>query len=134
MKHLKISGNLLKLLLFTGLLSSCNNNNESITPNEQSLIEVNDQNAKLISTPKLSQDGTRTLEYFTLGRYQGRLSKVTEVSHYTEYSYNDNNGSTDLWITSRRYSKANNALVNENKYRVAGGRCVASVALPKIGQ
>lgn len=125
MEHSKISGNLLKLLLMAGLLSSCHND-ESVAPTGQSAIEANDQNAKLFPTPKLSKDGTKSLEYFTLGRYAGRLSKVTEANHYTEYSYNDNNGSTDLWITSKRYSKGNNVLVHEIKYQVANGKCVTS--------
>lgn len=125
MKHLKISGNLLTSLLLAGLLSSCHND-ESITPPGQSAIEVNDENAKLISTPKLSKDGTRTLEYVALGRYAGKLSKVIEASHYTEYSYNDNNGSTDLWITSKRYANANNTLEHEIKYQIVNGKCISS--------
>ncbi|SEJ31121.1 hypothetical protein SAMN05216327_108205 [Dyadobacter sp. SG02] len=125
MEHSKISGKLLRSMLLAGLLSACQND-ESIAPSQSSSVELTDQNAKLIANPNLVKDGDKTLEYVNWGRYAGKLSKVSDTKYFTEYSYNDNNGSTDLWITSRRYDKASNALINEHKFQISNGKCIAS--------
>ncbi|GGM76709.1 hypothetical protein GCM10010967_05380 [Dyadobacter beijingensis] len=125
MEHSKISEKLLRILVLAGLLSSCQND-EPIATLQSSSVESADQNAKLIANPNLVIDGDKTLEYVNWGRYAGKLSKVTDSKYFTEYSYNDNNGSTDLWIISKRYDKASNALVNEHKFQVSNGKCIAS--------
>lgn len=124
MKKLHISGILLKALVLGALLTGCQND-EALSPQETAGIAVNDQNAKVTTELKLVKDGTTTLQYIKQGRFMGKLSKVSKTAEYTLYSYDDSSG--DLWITSKTYTKSNDALINETKYKILRGICVTRI-------
>lgn len=124
MKKLHIPGNLLKVLLLGTLLTGCQND-DVLSPQETVGVTVNDQNAKVTAELKLVKDGTTILQYVKQGRFTGKLSKVSETAYYTQYSYDDSTG--DLWITSKRYNKNTNALVEEIKYKIVNDRCMTSI-------
>ncbi len=125
MKKIQIAGQVLKALVFAGLLAGCQND-EMVSPTENASAIVSDQNAKTNGEElKLVKDGATTLQYIKSGRFMGKLSKVSEVAYYTVYSYDDSTG--DLWITSKRYGKATNALVKEIKYQISNKRCIKSI-------
>lgn len=124
MKKLHIGGSLLKALLLGGLLAGCQNE-DAIMPTESASATVTDQNVKTNAELKLVKDGTTIIQYVKQGRFTGKLSKVSQASDYLLYSYDDSTG--DLWITSKRYSKSNDALLEEIKYKVTNGRCVTRI-------
>ncbi|MET7254722.1 hypothetical protein [Dyadobacter fermentans] len=124
MKKLHISGNLLKVLLLGALLTGCQND-DVVSPQQTTDINVNDPNAKVNAELKLIKDGTAILQYVKQGRFTGQLSKVSETGSYVQYSYDDSTG--DLWITSKRYNKSTNALIEEIKYKTVRGLCVTSI-------
>lgn len=124
MKKLHMPGNLLKLLVLAGLFTACQNE-DLVAPTDNGGIAVTDQNAKTNAELKLVKDGTNTLQYIKSGRFLGKLSKVYGQYYNTEYLYDDSTG--DLWITSKRYQKSNNALVQEIKYKIVSGKCVTSI-------
>lgn len=124
MKKLHIAGSLLKVLLLGGLLAGCQNEN-AVMPTDSASATVTDQTAKTNAELKLVKDGTTIIQYVKQGRLAGKLSKVSETSYYTQYSYDDSTG--DLWVTSKRYSKNTNALVEEIKYKIVNGLCITSI-------
>lgn len=124
MKKLHITGNLLKLFMLGALLTGCQNN-DVMSPQETAGVTVNDQNAKINAELKLVKDGTNNLVYIKSGRFTGKLSKVYGQNYNTEYLYDDSTG--DLWITSKRYQKTTNALIQETKYKIVNGKCVTSI-------
>lgn len=124
MRKLHIAGNLLKVLMLGALFASCQND-DIMSPQETAGVTVNDANGKINAELKLVKDGVNQLQYIKQGRFTGKLSKVSETAYYTQYSYDDSTG--DLWITSKRYNKSNNALVEEIKYKIVNGRCVTSI-------
>lgn len=126
MKKLHIPGNSLKLLLLGALLTGCQKD-DVMLPQETAGVTVNDQSAKVNAELKLVKDGLTTLQYVKQGRFTGQLSKVSETGYYTQYSYDDS--TDDLWITSKRYNKSTNALVQEIKYKIVNGRCITSINL-----
>lgn len=121
MKKLHIAGNLLKVLMLGALLTGCQNG-DVLSPEEKAGTTVNDESGKINAELKLVKDGTTTLQYVKQGRFTGKLSKVSKTAEYTLYSYDDSSG--DLWITSKTYSKSNDALINETKYKILRGICV----------
>ncbi|PSL32846.1 hypothetical protein [Dyadobacter jiangsuensis] len=124
MKKLHIPGNLLKVLLLGTLLTGCQND-DLLSPQETIGVTADDQNAKINAELKLVKDGTTIVQYVKQGRFTGKLSKVSETAYYTQYSYDDSTG--DLWVTSKRYNKNTNALVEEIKYKIVNGRCITSI-------
>lgn len=124
MKKLHIPGNLLKALLIGTLLTGCQND-DVLSPQETAGVTIDDQNAKVNAELKLVKDGTNTLVYIKSGRFTGKLSKVYGQYHNTEYLYDDSTG--DLWITSKKYQKSTNSLVQEVKYKIVNGRCITSI-------
>lgn len=124
MKKLHIAGNLLKALMLGALLTGCQND-DVLSPQESAGTTINDQNGKINAELKLVKDGSNSLQYIKSGRFTGRLSKVYGQYYNTEYLYDDSTG--DLWITSRRYQKSTNALVQEIKYKIVNGRCLTSI-------
>lgn len=128
MKQLQIADSLLKVLLLAGFFTACHND-QIIAPMATEKITENDRNAKLSNQLKLVKDGDAMLEYVKSGKFIGRISKVTDANingYHTEYIYDDNNGASDLHITSTRYSNINSAVVEEVKYHISNGRCIAS--------
>lgn len=128
MKQFKIAGRLLKCLLLAGIITSCNHD-DVVNPVETSAVTVNDQNAKISSLTRLVKDGERTIQYVKIGKFFGKISALSEPSwsnYRFEYSYDDSNPAGDLWITKKQYQKSNNLFVQEWKYKVVNGLCVAS--------
>ncbi|SDH14852.1 YD repeat-containing protein [Dyadobacter soli] len=123
MKKLQLAGNLLKALMLAGVMTACQNQ-DAVAPLE-STTPLMEQAAKTNAELKLVKDGTTNLQYIKQGRLTGKLSKVSETAFYTQYSYDDSTG--DLWITSKRYNKSSNVLVQEIKYKIVNGRCVTSI-------
>ena len=56
----------------------------------------------------------------------GLVSRVSNATTYKKYTYNDNNGTTNLFITCGTYSQATNAKGGETVYEIANGRCIAA--------
>ena len=54
----------------------------------------------------------------------GLVSRVSSATTYKKYTYNDNNGTTNLFITCGTYSQATNAKGAESIYEIANGRCI----------
>lgn len=128
MKQFRIAGNSLRCFLLAGIMTACNHD-EPITPTQNSATEVSDQNAKISSLTRLVKDGERTIQYVKSGKFFGRISSLSEPSwsnYRYEYTYDDNNPAGDLWISKKQYQKSNNLFVQEWKYKVVNGRCVAS--------
>jgi|GEM_PF-1739180 len=126
MKKLHITGNLLKALILGALMTGCQND-DVLSPQETAGVTVNDESAKINAELKLVKEGLTTLQYIKQGRFTGKLSKVSETAYYTQYTYDDSTG--DLWVTSKRYNKSTNALVEEIKYKIINGRCTTSINL-----
>lgn len=124
MKKIHIAGKLLQCFLLAGLLTGCQNE-DVLTPVETDIATLNEQNAKTNSELKLVKDGTTILQYIKAGKFTGKLSKVSESAYYTTYSYDDSSG--NLWITSKRYQKAQDILVKEIKYQISNNRCIKSI-------
>ncbi|WP_342088570.1 hypothetical protein [Dyadobacter sp. OTU695] len=124
MKKLNIAGQVLKAMVFAGLLAGCQNQDQ-VSPADSATSTISDQNAKTNAELKLVKDGATILQYIKSGRFLGYLSKVSEVSCYTIYSYDDSTG--DLWITSKQYSKSSNTLIKEVKYKISNKRCIKSI-------
>lgn len=99
-------------------------------PTEPTGITNNEQkNAKISPLLRLTKEGDRTIQYIKNGKFFGKISKVDEgasTSYRLEYSYDDNNPAGDLWITKKRFHKTTNAFVQEWKYKVVNGLCIAS--------
>jgi hypothetical protein len=128
MKQIRIAGRLFKSLLLAGLLAACHND-QTIIPDEMVGVERNDQTAKISSLTRLVKDGNTTLQYVKSGKFFGKISKTDNGSssnYRYEYTYDDNNPTGDLWISKKQYKKSNGLLVQEWKYKVVNGRCVAS--------
>lgn len=124
MKHFKITGTSLKYLLTIGLLTACNHD-DSINPTENSTTEINDQNAKINAALKLVKYGDDAVQYVKTGKFTGMVSRVSNATTYKKYTYNDNNGTTNLFITCTSYSQTTNAKIGESIYEIANGRCIA---------
>ena len=124
MKKLNIAGQVLKAMVFAGLLAGCQNQ-DLVSPTDSATATISDQNAKTNAELKLVKDGATTLQYIKSGRFTGYLSKVSETAYYTVYSYDDSTG--ELWITSKKYGKASDALVKEVKYQISNKRCIKSI-------
>ncbi|MHA4736492.1 hypothetical protein [Dyadobacter sp. MSC1_007] len=123
MKLHKTTSIVIQGMLMLGLLGACQNE-DALIPQSGS-VPTEDQNAKTTAELKLVKDGNTTLQYITAGRFTGKLSKVSETAYYTNYSYDDGTG--DLWITSKRYAKSTNSLVKEIKYHISNNRCIKSI-------
>lgn len=124
MKRFHIADNLLKSAIVAGLLTACNHD-ESINPTQSSTTEINDQNAKTNSVLKLIKYGDNGVQYIKSGKFAGMLTRVSNAATYKKYTYNDNNGTTNLFITCTSYSQATNAKSGESVYEIANGRCIA---------
>lgn len=124
MKRLNIAEQVLKAMVFAGLLAGCQNQ-DLVAPTDSTTATISDQNAKTNAELKLVKDGATTLQYIKSGRFLGYLSKVSEVACYTVYSYDDSTG--DLWLTSKQYSKPSNILIKEVKYKISNKRCIKSI-------
>jgi hypothetical protein len=124
MKLYKTTTLVIQGMLLAGLLGACQNE-DALIPSESNSTLLNDQNAKTAAELKLVKNGETTLQYIKSGRFTGNLSKVSEVAYYTNYSYDDSSG--NLWITSKCYEKATNALVKEIKYQISNNRCIKSI-------
>ncbi|MGN7886750.1 hypothetical protein [Dyadobacter sp. 22481] len=113
-------------MLVLGLLGACQNE-DVMTPADTIGNTSGDNNAKVAASEiKLVSDGDNNLQYHKTGRYTGYLSKVSEPSYYTNYSYNDSGVQGDYWITSKRYTKSTNTLIKEIQYHVVNKRCIKS--------
>lgn len=123
MKQVHITGKLLMSLLVAGLLTACNSD-QLIGPIQADSNTEISKNAKISSEVLLIKDGDDSLEYVKSGKFAGKLAKTSYSYGYTLYTYDDSAG--DLWITSRKYSKASNKLVHHKTYQIANGRCIAS--------
>lgn len=126
MKLHKTTTLLAQSMLMLGLLGACQNE-DLMSPTGQVANMADDKNAKIESEIKLVDDGPNSLQYHKTGRYTGKLSKVSGPTEYTNYAYSDNGIEGDYWITSKRYSKATNALLKEMQYHVVNGRCMQSI-------
>lgn len=124
MKLYKTTTLVIQGMLLIGLLGACQNE-DTLIPSEPSPASLNENNSKTTAELKLVKNGETTLQYIKSGRFTGNLSKVSETAYYTNYSYDDSSG--DLWVTSKRYAKASNALVKEIKYQVTNNRCIKSI-------
>jgi hypothetical protein len=124
MKLHKTTSIVIQGMLMLGVLGACQNEDALIPQNGPAAL-TDDQNAKTTADLKLVKDGGTTLQYITSGRFTGKLLKVSENAFYTNYSYDDATG--NLWITSKRYEKASNALVKEMKYQISNNRCIKSI-------
>ncbi|MCF0071888.1 hypothetical protein LZD49_15530 [Dyadobacter sp. CY261] len=128
MKQLHIAGNLLKSLTLAGLLAACHND-QAIAPTGTDGVAVNDQNAKISPLLRLVKEGDVAIQYIKSGKFLGKISRIdvgNNYNYYFEYTYNDNNPSGDLWISRKQYQKGTNSFVQEWKYKVVNGLCVAS--------
>lgn len=123
MKIIHITSNLLNSIFLSGLIIACNNDQVVNPVQTDSATEVN-KNAKITSEVLLIKDGDNSLEYVKSGKFAGKPARAENSTHFKEYTYDEING--DLWITSKVHSKATNAMVTEEKYRVSNGRCVES--------
>ncbi|PSL32845.1 hypothetical protein [Dyadobacter jiangsuensis] len=123
MNSFQTAGKALKGLALDALLTGCQNDPLAPSPNAASSIN-NNKNAKITADVFLVKDGENSLQYLKFGKFAGKLWKVYGSYDYTEYSYDD--GSGDLWITSKKYAKVNNKLTNHKTYHIVNGRCVAS--------
>lgn len=122
MKKYHFSQFFLKYSLITGVLLGCQNDQIPTPVASESITEIN-QHAKISAEVLLVKDGDYSLEYIPSGKFAGKLAKVSNIYNYTDYSYNDSTG--DLWITSKKYSKASNKLVHQKTYHIVNGRCVS---------
>lgn len=128
MRQFKITGSLFKCILAAGMMIACNHD-DVVNPAETSAVTANDQNAKISSLTRLVKEGERTIQYVKTGKFFGKVSTVIEPSwsnYRFEYTYDDNNPAGDLWISKKQFQKSNNLFVQEWKYKVVNGLCVAS--------
>ncbi|MGG7662639.1 hypothetical protein [Dyadobacter sp. BHUBP1] len=124
MKLFKIGGNVFKYLLLIGILTACNHD-EPVSPASNSTTGVNEENAKTNAALKLVKYGDDGVQYIKSGKFMGMLYRVSNATTYRKYTYNDNNGTTNLFITCTSYSQATNAKIGESIYEIANGRCIA---------
>ncbi|WP_157504603.1 hypothetical protein [Dyadobacter beijingensis] len=125
MKKLHIAGNLLKGLLLAGMLTGCQND-DVLNPQLQESAFANEAGAKVNAELKLTKDGVTSLQYIKSGRFTGWISKVSETNYYTQYYYVDGGGN-NFSVTSKRYQKSNNGLVEELQYNIVNGKCLSSI-------
>lgn len=125
MKQLRITGNLLKSLAFSCLLTACNHG-ELVNPTEKTGVAISDQNAKTSPLTRLIKDGDWNLQYIKNGKFLGKISKASTNGFRHEYTYDNNNPNGTLWINRKSYSTSTNELVGNLKYQVVNGLCVAS--------
>jgi hypothetical protein len=131
MKQFKICASAFKCILLAGIMTACNHD-DVVGPTQTTEIQANNQNAKISSLTRLVKDGERTIQYVKSGKFFGKISALSEPSwsnYRYEYTYDDNNPAGDLWISKKQYQKSNNLFVQEWKYKVVNGRCVASEGL-----
>lgn len=103
MKKIHIPQFLVKCPLIIGVLLGCKNEEISALVTIDSIAKI-DQNSKVAAGVLLVKDGEYSLEYIPSGKFAGKLAKVSNAYGYTDYSYDNSTG--DLWITSKKYSKA----------------------------
>jgi hypothetical protein len=113
----------INILLTLTLLTGCQNDS-IVVPGEVAATANGDKNAKIAANVLLVKDGENSLQYLKLGKFAGKLWRVSNVYSYTEYTYDDSSG--DLWITSKTYAKSNNKLTHHKTYHIVNGLCVAS--------
>ncbi|WP_090152356.1 hypothetical protein [Dyadobacter soli] len=122
---MKFSETLLKGFAFAVFLGSCNNE-QPIIPVETTSVNATDQNAKINAVLKLYKYGNDAIQYVKSGKFMGQVSRVSNASKYQKYTYNDNNGTTNLFITSSSYLQSTNAKFFESVYEISNGRCIAN--------
>lgn len=125
MKQFHIAEAALKYLLLIGILTACQND-QTIFPTKIDDIATTDQNARGNSQLRLVKRGYATIQYAKNGNFFGKISKLLDGIYRTEYTYDDNNPSGLLKITSKRYNTSTNKLIEEITYKVSNGLCIES--------
>lgn len=131
MKKVHIASVFYKCLIMIAMLTECNND-KAVSPAETSVISTNDQNAKGNALLRLVKRGLTNIQYVKSGKFFGKISKVTDPTFRTEYTYDDNNPNGVLNITSKRYKKSTNILVEEIHYKVSNGLCFKSENITEV--
>lgn len=129
MKKIHLAGNLLKVLLLGSMLAGCQPEDalSPIPSDETSLTDKNAKTALSIEAPKLIQDGAMELQYYTAGRDEGRLWKVSSKYNDPGLDYVDEYIYSNLAIVRTRYKKSNNLKIGEVHYYLNyDGLCTSS--------
>lgn len=126
MKRLKIAGGLFNCLLLAGITTSCIYD-DAVNPIATEAVKLNDEGTKINAALKLVKYGDNGVQYVKSGKFMGMLSRVSNKTTYRKYTYNDNNGTTNLFVTCATYSQATNAKGGESVYEIANGRCIAII-------
>lgn len=128
MKQFRMTGTVLKTLVFAGLLAACNHD-EMVTPSEQVKNGISDQKAKISSALRLINDNGHTIQYVKSGKFSGQISRVNEApwaGFYLTYTYDDSNPSGELIVRRKKYKSATNSFTEEERFKIVNGLCTMS--------